>query len=61
MKKQLIAIFILYLLYIVYYYITRDNFTEELIQTTVVFGAFLTIILFGYHFLKRKYFSPTKN
>jgi len=60
MKKQLIAIFILYLLYIVYYYITRDNFTEELIQTTVVFGA-LTIILFGYHFLKRKYFSPTKN
>jgi len=50
-KKSLITILIFYVTSIVFYYLTRENFYGQFIQTTIVFFT-VTIIGFIYHFFK---------
>jgi hypothetical protein len=37
--KSTIALFAVYLFYLIYYYYTRDNFLDKFIETTIVFGV----------------------
>jgi len=50
-KKSLITIFVFYFMYLVFYYLTRENFYEKFVQITIIFLV-VTAIGFIYHFFK---------
>jgi len=43
MKAKLIF-FTVYIIYLVYYYLTREHFFDRLVQTTIIFG----VVAIGY-------------
>jgi uncharacterized membrane protein len=55
MKKSGLVLFIvLYLIYVVYYYFTRDNFFEKFIQITIIFGIVATGIFIYQNFFGKR-------
>ena len=44
MKQVQLANIIIYVIFIVYYFLTRDNFISKLIETTILFSVIAVFI-----------------
>lgn len=50
--KHKLTFFVIYIVYLFYYYLTREHFLNKFIQTTIIFG----VVAIGY-FIYLKFFK----